>query len=281
MKITIITINYNGKFGLEKTIKSVVNQTYKDFEYIVIDGGSTDGSVELIEQNSSCINYWISEKDSGVYNAMNKGILASKGEYLLFLNSGDFLIHNEILDQVVNKLESNIAIYYGNLFYSRQGKRTMLWTPPSELSFSYFLNFSLPHPASFIKKELFFKYSLYNESFKIISDWEFFIYCLCKMNESYKHLDLVISDFDDGGLSSVKENLEKIEIEKKQVLKDLFPLFYEDSKMIKDFQTKRFKQFFYLKNNKSSWKILKGFINLLLIFKSKKEVGIVNYYQKI
>ncbi len=82
-KISIITINYNDKIGLNKTIHSVVNQTYKDFEFLVIDGGSTDGSKELIEQHSSQINYWISEKDNGVYNAQNKGIKAATGEFVI------------------------------------------------------------------------------------------------------------------------------------------------------------------------------------------------------
>jgi glycosyltransferase involved in cell wall biosynthesis len=279
-KLSIITINYNDKVGLNKTIQSVISQSWQDFEYIVIDGGSSDGS-EILIRDQKRIDYSISEKDSGIYDAMNKGIKVAKGDYLLFLNSGDFLVNETILSQVVDKLDSKTSIYYGNLFYSNQGKRTLLWTPPSELSFSYFLNNSLPHPSSFIKKELFFKYFLYNESLKIISDWEFFIYCICKMNEKYQHLDVVISDFDDGGLSSKKENLEKIEFEKKQVLKNIFPLFYEDCKMIKEFQSRRFKHFMYLKNNKLRWKILKGVMNLLLIFKSKKEIGTANYYTKI
>jgi glycosyltransferase involved in cell wall biosynthesis len=279
-KLSIITINYNDKFGLEKTIRSVITQSCQDFEYIVIDGGSYDGSVSLIQEHKR-IDYSISEKDSGVYDAMNKGIKVAKGEYLLFLNSGDFLVNETVISQVIDKLDSKTSIYYGNLFYSNQGKRTLLWTPPDVLSFSYFLNNSLPHPASFIKKDLFFKYFLYNQSLKIISDWEFFIFCICKMNENYQHLDIVISDFDDSGLSSKEENLEKIAFEKQQVLKDFFPLFYEDCKIIKELQSKRVKQFGYLKKNKLKWIFLKGFMNLLLIFKSKKEIGIVNYYTKI
>ncbi|WP_158981049.1 MULTISPECIES: glycosyltransferase family 2 protein [unclassified Flavobacterium] len=279
-KLSIITINYNDKLGLQKTINSVINQSWQDFEYLVIDGGSNDGSAALIQDNKR-IDYSISEKDSGVYDAMNKGIKVAKGEYLLFLNSGDFLVNETVLSQVFNKLDGKASIYYGNLFYSNKGKRTLLWTPPAELSFSYFLNNSLPHPASFIKKDLFFKYFLYNESLKIISDWEFFIYCICKMNEKYQHLDIVISDFDDSGLSSRKENLQKITVEKQEVLKNIFPLFYQDTKMIQEFQSKRVKHFMYLKSNKLKWKLLKGFMNLLLISESKKQIGTVNNYTKI
>ena len=89
MKLSIITINYNNREGLKKTINSVINQTFRDFEYILIDGGSEDGSKEIILQHEAQFSYWRSEKDHGIYNAMNKGILAAKGDYLLFLNSGD------------------------------------------------------------------------------------------------------------------------------------------------------------------------------------------------
>ncbi len=89
MKLSIITVNLNNKDGLQKTIDSVISQTFKDFEWIVIDGGSTDGSKELIEKYSDYISYWVSEPDKGIYNAMNKGIKVAKGDYLEFLNSGD------------------------------------------------------------------------------------------------------------------------------------------------------------------------------------------------
>ena len=206
-KISIITINYNDEKGLQKTFNSVVNQSNKDFEYLVIDGGSSDGGKEFVEQNSDQLAYWISEKDSGVYNAMNKGIKAEKGEYLLFLNSGDFLVDDIIIDKVLQSID-------GNLIYSLNGIKTQLWTPPQTLSFTYFLSDSLPHPSSFIKRELFEAHFYYPEEFKIVSDWEFYIYCICKMNVIYRHLDFIISDFDNSGISSVKENGNKIKIEK-------------------------------------------------------------------
>jgi glycosyltransferase involved in cell wall biosynthesis len=90
-KLSIITINYNNLEGLQRTVESVVNQTWQEFEYIVIDGGSTDGSADFIESQSETIDYWVSEPDKGIYNAMNKGIAKASGEYLLFLNSGDHL----------------------------------------------------------------------------------------------------------------------------------------------------------------------------------------------
>ena len=104
MKLSIITINYNHKEGLLKTIKSVVNQTYHDIEYIVIDGGSTDGSVDVVKQYEDSISYWVSEPDCGIYNAMNKGVAKATGEYCLFLNSGDSLHGTDSILEFVSKL---------------------------------------------------------------------------------------------------------------------------------------------------------------------------------
>lgn len=278
-KISIITINYNDLVGLEKTFNSVVSQSNTDFEYIVIDGGSTDGSKEFLEQNSDQLAYWISEKDYGVYNAMNKGIKAAKGDYVLFLNSRDFLIDSTIIDKVLKDLNGNIAIYYGNLIYSLNGVNTQLWSPPSTLSFTYFLSDSLPHPASFIKRELFDAHFYYSEHFKIVSDWEFFIYCICKMNVSYKHLDYVISNFDNSGMSSVKENQIKIDTEKQQVFEKHFPLLLEDIKVLKDGNSQRFKQYQTIKNNKFRFTLLKGFMSLLLLFHPK--IKMKRYITKI
>jgi glycosyltransferase involved in cell wall biosynthesis len=277
-KISIITINYNDLKGLQKTFNSVVNQSNKDFEYIVIDGGSSDGGKEFLEQNSDQLKYWISEKDSGVYNAMNKGIKAATGEYLLFLNSGDFLVDDTIIDRVLQSIDGNVGIYYGNLYCSQNSKRFSLWTPPDILSFSYFLNYSLPHPASFIKKELFNKCFYYSENYKIVSDWEFFIFCICKLNVSYKHIDLIVSDFDFEGMSSIKENENKILLEKKTVFTKHFPLFMDDIKVLEFGNSRRFKQFQHIKENQFKWTLLKGFLSLLLLFKSVK---IKKYIAKI
>ena len=100
MKLSIITINLNNKEGLQKTIESIVNQTFRDYEFIIIDGGSNDGSIDVIELYKENITYWISEPDKGIYNAMNKGISIAKGEYYYFLNTGDRLISNDVLEKI-------------------------------------------------------------------------------------------------------------------------------------------------------------------------------------
>jgi len=110
-KLSIITVNLNNAEGLRKTIESVVTQTFTDFEYIIIDGGSTDGSVEIIKLYADKITYWVSEPDKGIYNGMNKGIMVAKGEYCQFLNSGDWLVNENVLKEVF----ADVDIVYGDL----------------------------------------------------------------------------------------------------------------------------------------------------------------------
>ena len=280
-KLSIITINYNDEIGLKKTFDSVFSQDNRDFEYIVIDGASTDGSKELITENSDKINYWISEPDKGIYNAMNKGIKAASGKFLLFLNSGDVLYNNNVIEEIIPFLKSEKDIYYGNLMYNTNSINTLLATPPSKLSFSFFLDFSLPHPASFIKKSLFESNFYYNENLKIVSDWEFFIYTICKKNVSYKYIDKIISNFDDAGISSNSDNREKMLNEKKQVLEKYFPLFLDDATQLQEIIGNKFQQIKLLKSKKISWVLLKVAINFLMLFQRKIKTNFNNYYKKV
>lgn len=224
--LSIITINLNNLEGLKKTMRSVFGQTWQQFEYIVIDGGSTDGSKAYIESNGNQIEYWVSEKDSGIYNAMNKGIQAATGKYLLFLNSGDFFINEEVLMESFNFLNSYELIYF-NIQVS-EGANTFIKSYPKELYFSYFVHESLPHPATFIKSTLFKKIGLYDESLKIVADWKFFILSVCKFNASYLQVDMTLSTFSLDGLSSYPESREIIKHEKKEILESDFSLFMKD-----------------------------------------------------
>ena len=160
--ISIITVNLNDVEGLKRTMTSVFEQTYKEYEYIVIDGGSTDGSKEYIESHSDKIDTWVSEKDSGIYNAMNKGIKVATGEYFLFLNSGDWLHKVNILEITAPVFSNNYSIYYGNVERIYNGNKKKIKTYPSQLSFSFFIDSALAHQAVFIKRSLFFDLFLYN-----------------------------------------------------------------------------------------------------------------------
>ena len=221
MKLSIITINYNNKSGLQKTINSVINQTYTNYEYIIIDGGSIDGSKEVMERYEDKITYWVSEPDKGIYNAMNKGIREAKGEYCFFLNSGDWLINNNILSLVFYDNIIDEDIVYGDIETSI-GKITY----PERVTLLYFIHNSICHQASFIKRSLFQKYGFYSENYKIISDWEFFVVCIIKNNNSYKKIAHTISHYDIDGVSS--NNLELLIYEREIALQKLFPLIYED-----------------------------------------------------
>jgi glycosyltransferase involved in cell wall biosynthesis len=179
----------------------VQRQSYRNIEHIVIDGNSTDGSQTIIQEFKEHLTYFVSEPDSGVYEAMNKGIAVSKGEYLQFLNSGDVFQDDEVLNDVSKEFITGLDIYYGDLLFIGEGE-SHVQSYPDVLSFSYFKRRSLGHPATFIKRDLFERVFYYNESLKICSDWEFFICAVCKYNASYKHLTRVIAKFDTNGMSS-------------------------------------------------------------------------------
>lgn len=267
-KISIITINYNDENGLKKTIDSVVNQTWQNFEFIVIDGDSNDGSKAIIDSYKSVFTHAVSEPDAGIYHAMNKGIALSKGEYLLFLNSGDILVDENTLLKTQEYLNGNKSIYYGDIIYQekdRQRQRVL----PDELTFLFFLEHSLSHQATFIQHNLFEVIFLYNETYKIVSDWEFFIYAICKQNVSYQHIPLFITIYDTTGISSIKDNHPLMYKERKQTLDKYFPTFINDYQSITELGSKRTKQFLFIGKHKIAWKLLKGFMNLILLFLTK------------
>jgi glycosyltransferase involved in cell wall biosynthesis len=225
-KISIITINFNNLEGLKRTLESVVNQTWREFEYIIIDGGSTDGSADLIESQSEHIDYWVSEPDNGIYNAMNKGIHMANGEYLLFLNSGDYFYNNTVLQENQCRIANQDLIYFNiNVI---DDDAIFLKKYPDQLSFSYFTKDTLPHPATFMKASLFSEIGMYDESLKIVSDWKFFMESICKFNCSYLRIDETLSTFHFDGLSSDPQNKVLIFEEKQKVLKSGFQAFLHD-----------------------------------------------------
>lgn len=233
-KISVITINYNNKNGLEKTLESVTSQDYTDYEYIVIDGGSTDGSNSLLETYSKNITYWVSEPDKGIYNAMNKGIEAAKGEYLIFINSGDHFYHADTLSSVVQFL-SQEDIIYGKLEVI-QGDQKYIKNYSQDLTLFYFFYESLPHPATFIRRDAFKKYGFYDEQLKIVADWKWFLIAISKYQASYRSIDQTISTFYLDGISSNTQNLEKIANEKDLTFSTHFPFVTDDLKRLKFLQ---------------------------------------------
>jgi len=213
MKLSIITVNRNNREGLQKTVESVLGQTWRDFEYIVIDGASTDGSADYLARKSGKLTYWVSEKDRGIYHAMNKGIEKTTGEYLLFLNSGDYLVGNEMIEKVQSQLTGE-GIIYGNLILVNRDGTTETKEYPDNLTISFVLEQSLPHPASFIRRDLFERLGNYNEKARITADWQFFMLALFSLGTDYKHLKQEITVFNLNGICNNPDNLKRIAKEK-------------------------------------------------------------------
>ena len=221
--INIVTINKDNKKGLEKTIESVISQTFfSHIHYIIIDGGSTDGSKELIESVSDKLYYWVSEPDTGIYNAMNKGLEHCDGDYVLFLNSADILSSDDVIEKVLPELDCDIV--YGNeikrgyikrnnnfkwcdelhrKFYKAEEPKLVeyLQKYPDILSESFFKIQALPHQSTFISVPLHKKHP-YSEKYRIIGDWKFLRERIIDDGVTYRHLHTTISVFDLNGLSS-------------------------------------------------------------------------------
>ena len=213
MKLSVITINYNNRDGLRKTIESVVNQTYKDFEYIVIDGGSTDGSVDVIKEYADRIDYWVSESDRGIYNAMNKGVDVAKGDYCNFMNSGDSFCSPKTMELVFAE-ETTADIVCGNTCADKLKK------PLHEITFEFLFNGSICHQCAFIRTSLMKKYR-YDEKYKIVADRKFFLQALIFDNCSYRAIDVDVVDYDITGFSADNPVLSRLEYA--QVLEELIP----------------------------------------------------------
>ena len=248
-KLSIITINYNNAEGLQKTIESVIPQTFKDYEYLVIDGGSNDGSKGIIEKFNTKINYWISEKDKGIYNAMNKGINQAQGEYCLFLNSGDFLCTSKVLEEVF-AINSTADIIYGNMMIDWGNGTKTEGIMPDTITAQQMYNDTLWHPVSFIKRELFEKYGLYNEDYKMVADYDFFFKTIIEKKVSTKHIPLLVSEYNVNGFSSKAENKVIEREERKKVIQSY--LSQEEIKYFENLTQKRNQK----KNN-----LIKSFFN--------------------
>jgi len=247
--LSIITINLNNAPGLRKTIESVVSQTSTDFEYLVIDGGSTDGSIDIIKEFENRITYWISEPDNGIYHAMNKGILHAKGDYCQFLNSGDWLAANNVIEKMLNALPE-CSIFYGNMLKQLpNGKLYRDCGGKGAVSMLTFYRGTLNHSPAFIKRSLFEQYGLYDETLKIVSDWKWYFIVIALNNETVKYTNQDITIFDMEGISVTNPLLDRTE--RRLVLEELLP-----ANILKDYdkyfqtieQTERLKKYKVLKS---------------------------------
>lgn len=214
IQLSIITINYNNAKGLQKTIESVVSQNYKNIEYIIIDGGSKDNSVDVIKEHEDIISYWVSERDSGIYNAMNKGIQKATGEYLLFLNSGDSLVCETVLEQLIKGEKGDTDLVYGDLIRTFSDGTQDFVEMPDFITVDRMMTQTLCHPVTLIHSRLFQEFGLYDERLKIVADWAFFFKVIVHGNATQKHKKVTVANFMMDGLSSLPESRSKINEEK-------------------------------------------------------------------
>lgn len=241
MKVSIVTINYNNADGLRKTLASVASQTYRDIEHIIIDGGSTDDSVDAIKEyvaaNPDKNQFfkhtikWVSEKDNGIYNAMNKGIQKATGSYIQILNSGDILAAPDVTERMMNAIytvnhtpytENIPDILYGNMIKKDYATGKIIGKSKEvEYSLRQYYSSTMNHDCCYFRRDLFDTYGLYDESLKIVSDWKWFLRAIGLGNVKPIYIDIDVTIFDCSGISET--NLELRNKERRQVLEEILP----------------------------------------------------------
>ena len=260
MKYSIITVNYNNREGLRQTIESVIYQTCRDFEFIVIDGGSTDGSADVLKEYNNQITYWVSESDKGIYNAMNKGIAKATGDYLNFMNSGDCFYDSDILEKV-SKYETDADFIVGKDYHfdeqSQQGHASI---QPPRTTMMHFFMATLDHQSSFIKRSL-FEGSPYREDYKLVSDWIFFTEKIVKEGKQVTFIPDIVCRREEGGLSEQQRERNRKEIN--TYLHQLLPIGYDDYATLAKLDKTSLYRLFQVIDNSKTRKILTFFIKLL------------------
>lgn len=218
MLISIITINYNNLEGLKKTVNSVFEQSYKDIEYIIIDGDSNDGSKDYLQSQESEFAYYSSEPDKGIYDAMNKGIGQVKGDYVLFLNSGDTFYNTSVIHDFVKQTPVE-EIVYGDAMLIYKDKEPVRKHMPKDLGGTTLFTKTVTHQAMFHKAGV-FKNARYDLRFTMIADWVFYNTVVLLNKGTYRHIDAVIANYDMSGLSSDTENATVITQEREVFYKE-------------------------------------------------------------
>lgn len=227
MKLSVITINWNNVKGLEQTMKSVVDQIGVEFEYVVVDGASTDGSVEVIEKYAQQRDIkWVSEKDTGIYNAMNKAVKMATGDYIAHINSGDWFVNEHVLSKLLAELEK---CQYPPILFSKiikvfpDGRHLVSGREPEIYSARFFFDGTLNHPGTLIRRSLFDQYGLYDENLRIVSDWKWFMNVIGINEVKVKHCAVRSLYFDMTGISET--NTELCEKEVSEEIRKTLPTF--------------------------------------------------------
>lgn len=225
MKVSIITVCLNSKRYLEEAIKSLSEQTYPNIEYIVIDGGSTDGSIDILNKYRDRITEILIEKDSGIFNAMNKGVRLASGEIVYFLNSDDKFYDNKVIETAVGAFTNNkeADFIYGNLKVLDPITNTSyVERYPEKISRSLFLKKTIGHPASFFSSYCFDKAGYFDERYKIAADYEWYLRAVFNKGLKGIHIDKTISIFRLGGNSTEEKNMRSYFVERNSIQRKYF-----------------------------------------------------------
>ena len=225
MKVSIITISYNNLNGLKDTYKSIRSQTFRDFEWIVVDGGSSDGTKKFLEEHESEIAWWCSEPDKGVYNAQNKGTEHAKGEYSIYMNSGDSFFSEDVLEKVFRE-ETDADIIYGNWMLVFENGKTKLGRAPEVADMAYFYADNMCHQSMLIRTEA-VKKRPYDESFRIYADWEEWL-ALFTQGKTFERIDLTICKFLVGGISTGDNASAQLKEERKAEIQRIQEKYYPE-----------------------------------------------------
>ena len=217
-KVSIVTINYNNLDGLKRTRESIVSQTYRNYEWIVIDGGSNDGAKEFLEEHADEMSFWCSEKDSGVYNAQNKGTQLASGDYVIYMNSGDIFYDAHVLEDIFAEFQTDDVLYGGWTQVFPNGKKRQM-EPSPNADYMFFFSDNICHQAMFIKTSL-LKESPYDESYNLYADWAKWAE-LSYMGRSFKYCHRQVCYFMMGGMSG--ENEENNKKERDRIKKEFYP----------------------------------------------------------
>jgi len=224
LKISIITVSWNSKETIKNTIDSVINQTYKNIEYIIIDGASTDGTVEIVKSYGSKISRFISEPDKGLYNAMNKGIGLSTGDIVGILNSDDFYIDNKVIGKVLKEFkEKQVDSLFADLVFVKPKNldKIVRFYDSSHFNPSKFAYGWMPaHPTFFVKREVYEKYGVFRTNFKIAADFDLLVRFLYIHKISYSYMREVLVKMRVGGVSTSFNSIWINNIEQLRVCRD-------------------------------------------------------------
>lgn len=294
MKVSIITINYNNAEGLKRTLDSVATQTEKEFEHIIVDGGSTDGSVDVIKEYEETIHHtpyaihllWVSEPDKGIYNAMNKGIEIAEGRrvvnsfnsselvedknkdfedgYVLMLNSGDYFVDEHVIERMMPELDGT-DIVQGNVITDKNGERIIKrGYGKSDISFIDVMWGNFLHQASFCRRDLFERYGYFDESYRIGGDTVFYAKCLGFGDATFKYVDQNVAYFDDGGVSAASSG-KWYEIHKEENLR-YRQMFSQRMWRMRTEEENKIRLYDRLHAHKWSWNltmVISSFVNLI------------------